>query len=358
MSTDNGKPRHLPEIPDEHWDALNDIRKTHEETWAETFERFNNYRDWVEHLFELPKESPDSAKLNAVTVTGLMPLWLDNIRNNFIKDVEIPDIHEIKDTVEPDTPGLVIGAGPSLLENNQLKTLHDSVFYQEHKGVIVSTAHSLKWCLEAGVIPDYITMIDANIKMVDFINHQLVEAHSEKITGIFTLTVHPDVFDHWNGKKLFFMPAIPHITIPNVQSVLAGLFPEVTVFDCMANCGSFSWNIARYAGCNPIGVIGLDFAFKPDFPIKDTPYYNAYRPSYDSEKEMIEKCYRFHTHSFFGKNCYTDHIHDSFRKTFEHVCQVYNKQLGITTQNCTGGGIIDDEAIENMHFADWLKKWE
>ena len=356
MSKLSGRPRHLPEIPDEHWNAFNSLRKDHGATWVDVFKRMFNYQDWVEHLFELPEESTDSAKLNAVTVTNLLPAWLENTRKNFLSDIDIPDISAIKDA--HDGVGLVIGAGPSLLDNHHLDTLRNSTFYKDHKGIIVSTAHSLVWCLEAGVVPDYITMVDADIKMVNFVDHPLVEEHSDKITGIFSTTIHPDVFDHWNGKKLFFLPAIPHMTVPNVQSVLAMLFPSMSIFDCMANCGAFSWNVARYTGCNKIAVIGLDFAFKPDFPVKDTPYYNAYRPSYNNEHDMLEKCYRFHTHTFFGNNCYTDHIHDSFRNMFVEACKIFKERIGVSTINCTEGGIIDDPEIENAYFKDWLARWE
>ena len=356
MPETSGRPRHLPEISDEHWDAFNSLRKDHEATWVDVFKRMFNYQDWVGHLFELPEESTDSAKLNAVTVTTLLPAWLENIRNNFLDVVDISDMSTIKDTT--DGAGLVIGAGPSLLNNNHLGMLRESSFYKDHKGVIISTAHSLIWCLEAGVVPDYITMVDADEKMVRFVDHPLVKEHSAQITGLFSTNTHPEVFNHWNGEKLFFLPAIPHITVPNVQSVLSMLFPGTLVFDCMANCGSFSWNVARYTGCDQIAVIGLDFAFEPDFPIKDTPYYDAYKPSYDTEQDMLEKCYRFHTHSFFGNNCYTDHIHDSFQKTFVEVCKIYKERMGVTTVNCTGGGVIDDPEIENAWFKDWLAGWE
>lgn len=353
------KSRHIPEIPDEHWDVFNEIRKAHKETWAGTFERLNNYQDWVNHLFNLPKESSDSDKVNAVTVTNLLPLWLDNLQQNLLEDIKIPNINEIENGVEPGTPGLVIGAGPSLLANNHLSILHDSIFYKEHKGVIISTAHSLKDCLDAGVVPDYVTVIDANSVMMKFIDYDIVDEFIDEVTGIFSVEVHPSVLKRWKGEKLFFLSMIPDTTVPNVQAVLTGLFPNLTELDCLANCGSFSWNVARYIGCNPIAFIGMDFAFKPDYPIKDTPYYNAYRPSYESEKAMVEVCYQFHTHSFFGTNCYTDFVYNSFWKTSSGVFKAYKEKYGLITQNCTEGGIIDDEeAVECLWFKDWLEQWE
>ena len=356
MSETPGRPRHLPEISDEYWDAFNNIRNEHGATWANTFKRFSNYQDWVKHLFELPEESDDTSKINAATVSSLLPKWLENVRKNFLGDIEIPDISKLKDTSEK--PGLVIGAGPSLIEKKHLNALAESNFYNKHEGVIISTAHSLVWCLEAGVVPDYVTMIDASEKMIDFFDDPLVEKYSKKMTGLFSITVQRDVLDRWDGEKLFFVPIIPHMTTPNVQSVIAILFEGTTVLDCMANCGSFSWNVARYIGCNPIALIGMDMSFKPDFPVKETPYYEPLRSLCSSEKEMISEWFRFHTHSFFGTNCYTDYVHDSFCTGSISIFKAYKEILDLNTINCTEGGVIDDPEIENAWFKDWLAGWE
>lgn len=354
----SSKPRHLPEISDENWNAFNEIRKEHGETWAETFERFHNYQDWVNHLFNLPKEASSVAILNASTVTQLLPLWLENTRCNFMDKIAIPDIRDIEGSVEPGTPGVVIGAGPSLLANDHLALLRDSVFYKDKKGVIISTAHSLKACLDAGVVPDYMILVDSNPILTKFIDYDIVDEHSGEIMAIFATDAHPATIKRWKGDARFFLPVIPDMTTPNVQAVLAGLFPKVTEMDGMANSGSFSWNAARYIGCNPVALIGMDFAFKPETPIKDTMHYGYFRSLCTSEKEMISEWYRFHTHSFFGTNCYTDHIYDSFCTGSVRIFKAYQERFGLKTINCTEGGVIDDPEIENMYFADFLKRWE
>jgi hypothetical protein len=150
-----------------------------------------------------------------------------------------------------------------------------------------------------------------------------------------------------------------NVTIPNVQAVISGLFPGFTEFDAGAHVGAFTWNMAQYMGCNQIALIGLDCSFLPDTPVEKTPYYDAYRPSYDTEQEMMDACYYFHTHSFFGNNSYTDDVHKSFAKMMVIIAKIGEKQRGIKTINCTGGGFIDEpDIIENMHFADWLKQFE
>jgi hypothetical protein len=281
------------------------------------------------------------------------------MHHNFIKDAKIPDIREIENSVKPGTPGLVIGAGPSLHANNHLDMLSDSVFYKERKGVIISVANNIKDCLDSGIVPDYMVLIDGDPEITpEFIDHDIVDDYSEYITAIFSVTVAHEAESRWKGDARFFMPVVPDVTIPNVQAVLSGLFPNVAEMDGMGNCGSFGWNVARYVGCNPIALIGLDLSFRPETPIKDTWYYKQLRSACSSDKETIDTMYRFHTHSFFGTNCFTDIVYGSFAVGSMDVFKAYKERDGIITQNCTEGGIIDDEEIENMWFRDWLAKWE
>lgn len=353
------KPRHIPDISDLHWDAFNELRKKYGNTWQDVFERFYNYQQWMEHIFILPKELTKNAKLNDVTITSSLPEWLHNIHKNFIEDAikDVPDISEIKN-INPGTSALIIGAGPSVDEYNHLHLLKNSAFYKEKKGIIISTAHKLKDCLDAGVVPDYVTLIDSDHIMIDFIDHDIVREHCKEITGIFSVTIDPDVLSKWGGKRHFFLLIIPDLSIPNVQAIMVGLMPTMTEFDSCAHDGGFAWNIARYMGCNTIALIGLDLSYKIDTPVKETPYYGAFRPSYNTEKDMMEACYRFHTHSFFGVNCYTDFCYDSFMEASVSMFKSYKENHGIRTINCTGSGIIDDPEIENMLFEDWIEEWE
>lgn len=351
--------RELPPISDEFFDGFNAIRKRHNATWEEVFERLYNYQDWVEHLFRLNKAPVEADKLNAVTVTLSLPTWLEHIYRNFFKEhvKSIQDIKEIKGSVKPDTPGLAIAHGPSLYEDNNLEHLANSRFYKEKKGVILTVAHSLKDCLDANVIPDYMIMIDADKEMMNFINHDIVDKHAKDIVGIFSPTIDPDVLKQWKGKKYFYLPIIPDTTIPNVQAVLAGLLPFLTELDSGSNCGYTAWNIARYIGCNPIAVLGLDLSFPEDTPLKETPYYRAFRKSYKSDDETFAKCYHYHTHSFFNVTRYTDDTFNSFMETATLMFREYQKRNGIKTINCSPG-IIDDPEIENMWFTQFLNFYE
>lgn len=346
--------RELPAIGNNFFNGFNKIRKKHNATWEEVFERFYYYQDWVELLFTLPKKPSEIDQVNATTVTHLLPIWLENMYINFIKDNVI--IHNIEELIKSKhgQPGLIIAAGPSLHDNNNLKLLHDSAFYRDKKGIIISTAHTLKDCLKYDVIPDYMVVLDESEIEADFVD---IGNKAKTITGIFVSTIHPEVLKRWQGEKYFFIGVIPDRTIPNVQKVLTWLLPCFTEFDAGSNCGTACWNIARYIGCNPIALLGLDFAFNINTPVQETPYYAAFRRSYKSDEEMLKKAYRFHTHSFFGTNCYTDSMFDEFMKTAVFLFKQTKKRKNLETINCSPG-IIDDPDVSNMWFKDFLQKYE
>lgn len=349
--------RELPPISGEVWDSINKIRKEFDITWGELFERLYNYQDWFAHLLSLPKELTKGEKLNVATVHCYMGLWLENTYKNFLKEhiKDLPDVRTIFG-IGKGRPALVIGAGPSLKENNYLELLSKSDF--KRKGIIIAVSHILCDCLEAGIIPNYMPLIDPEPVMIDHINSDIVDKHASEITAIFPISVHPDVLERWTGKKLFFLPTISESTIPNVQAVMSGLFPNVTELSGCSNAGTFSLFMGWQMGCNPIGMIGMDLSFMVDTPIEETPYYKALRPAYKTQKEMIAESYHFHEHSFFKNNCYTDDFYYQFTLGVVDLAKMAKENSGISLINCTGRGMIDEpDIIENMWFENWIKKW-
>lgn len=360
--TDNGgeKRRQLPEISQKAWDGVNELRKKRGITWNEFFNRINNYQDWTEHLLRLPQNPSLGDKLNAVTVAMYMPLWLSNIYNSFLKEPfkEIHDVKEIFGTAKA-KPGIIVSAGPSLYKYKHLELLAQSDFYKNKVGPILTTSHTVKDCLECGIIPDYMILLDPEPVMILHIDHKIIDKYADKITGVFSATTYPDVLKRWKGKKLFFLPSISDRTTPNVQAMFSGIFPMLQEMNALANAGSFSWSIAKFLGCNPIVLIGMDQGFLMDTPVENTPYYPAYKQPSNTREDVIKDCFYHHTHSFFKTDRYTDDIYGNFAKNIIASAKLAKEEEGISTINCTGGGFVDDPSIiENEWFEKWLKKWK
>ena len=360
------KKRYLPGIEDEHWNSFNAVRKKYNLSWSQVFERFQMYQNGIEYIFSAPGEMSKQLRLDLNTIMGLMSQWLTNIKDNWYMIDKNPDISELKDAYVGFTPGkkaLLIAAGPSLKDGNYPRELLKSGVNLQDT-VIFSTLHSLKWCLENGIVPQFTGVVDASDLMVNFIDSPLVDEHADEITMICCASTHPEVFKRWKGKKLFFFRSgIPQNILPNTDTFLSILLPKLTEMETGGNSGSSMYSIANFLGCNPIGMIGFDFGYPKEFPYDQTKYYHAYSKSigagmeYKDVQTMIKECYTDFHHPVFKKAAYYDFVYEVFRNSLFEMVK-YNKKLNPDHRliNCTGHGTIytEDGSIECMMLNEFL----
>lgn len=356
--------RFLPGIEDEHWNSFNAVRKKHNLSWSQVFERFQMYQNGIEYIFSAPGEMTKSLRLDLNTVMGLVSLWISNIRGNWYDIDKNPDISKLlENNVYKGVPAVCIGAGPSLKEKQHLKMLKENCGNR----VIFSTVHSLIWCLEEGIVPQFTAVVDGSPVMEKFIDHPLVDEYAEEIKIVFCASASPDVVKRWKGsQKYFFLSGIPQNLIPNVDTYISMMLPGLTQLDTAGNSGSFNYSLASYLGCNPIAMIGMDLGYPKDFPYEKTMYYHAYAQSigkgkdgYKDAQDMIAKCYTDFHHPVFGTDSYHDFVYDVFRTSLFSNAKMNKEQFGTNLINCTEGGTIytEDGSIECMTFKEFLDKW-
>ena len=352
--------RFLPKIDDEHWDSFNAVRKKHNLSWSQVFERFQIYQNGIEYIFSAPGEMTKQLRLDLNTIMGLMSQWLTNIKDNWYIIDKSPDISEIQNAYKGKT-AIIVAAGPSLKDGNYPQELLKSGVNLEDT-VIFSTLHSLKWCLENGIVPQFTGVVDASDLMVEFINSPLVDEHADEITMICCASTHPDVFKKWKGKKIFFFRSgIPQNILPNTDTFLSILMPKLTELSTGGNSGASMYSIATFLGCSKIGLIGFDFGYPKEFPYEQTKYYHAYSSSIDTKykdvQAMISDCYTDFYHPVFKKAAYYDFVYEVFRNSLFEIVK-YNKKLDPEHRlvNCTGHGTIytEDGSIECMTLKEFL----
>lgn len=358
------KRRHLPQIEDLPWEEFNAIRKKYNLTWNDVFKRFQLYQNGIEYIFNAPPELTKQLRLDLNTVMGLISLWISNIRGNWYEIDKNPNISKLlENNSYKGVPAVCIGAGPSLKERNHLKMLHD----QCGDRVIFSTVHSLIPCLEAGIVPNFTAVVDGSPVMEKFIDHPLVDEHADEIKMVFCASASPDVVKRWKGsQKYFFLSGVPQNLIPNVDTFISIMLPNLTQIDTGGNSGTFNYSLASYLGCNPIAMIGMDFGYPKGFPHEKTMYYHAYAQSigkgkdgYKDAQDMIVKCYTDFHHPVFGTDAYYDFVYEVFRTSLFGNAKMNKEQFGINLFNCTEGGTVytEDGSIECIKFQEFLDKW-
>lgn len=362
MVTKDRHDKHIPGVDEEDWVAFNKVRNKYELSWKDVFKRFSLYQNGIEYIFSAPGEMSKQLRLDLNTIMGLMSQWLTNIKDNWYMIDKNPDISEIHNAYKG-KKALLIAAGPSLEERKYPQVLHEANLKDT---IIFSTLHSLKWCLENGIVPQFTGVVDASDLMVNFIDSPLVDEHADEMTLMCCASTHPEVLKKWKGKKIFFFRSgIPQNILPNTDTFLSILLPKLTELETGGNSGSSMYSIANFLGCNPIGMIGFDFGYPKGYPYDQTKYYHAYSTSIGAGKEyrdvqtMIRECYTDFHHPVFKKDAYYDFVYEVFRNSlFEMVKFHKNQNPEHRLINCTGQGTIytEDGSIECMTLQEFLER--
>lgn len=355
------KSRHIPAVDTTYWDIFNNKRKEHSISWNEVFRRFSVYGNGIEYIFDAPSEITDTTQLDLNTVQGLINKWIYNIYDNIATLKENKGIHELP-RLEADTPVLTIGNGPEIYNKPHLRMLSESNF-QKNGGIVISTSHSLKRCLECCVIPDYTLVVDGDEKLTAFFDHAIIDNYADQITGAFAASAHHSTVERWKGPKVFFRSQVPSTILPNVDTLIATLLRDTCELDSGGNSGGACYNLGLFLGSKIAAMIGMNYGFGHDVPKEDTHYYPAFMRSVGEGKEykdvdaMIKKCFTDHHHNFFDTDCYTDFVYEVFLESFNNLADFFAQSVGVRTINCTEGGSIQGDNIECMWFKDFLDEF-
>lgn len=352
----NIKDRHIYNVNDDDWESFTELRKKYNLSWKDVFNRFRIYSNGIEYIFSAPGEMTKQLRLDLNTIMGLMSKWLTNIKDNWEVIHKYPDIIGLKNN-HIGKKAVVIAAGPSLESKGHLNILKS----KKSSLIVYTTLHSLIPTLKAGIIPKYTGIVDASELMVGFVDDPIVEKHADKITLICCASTHPEIFKKWPGKKIyFFRSGVPQNLLPNVDTFLSILLPHLTEVETGGNSGTSMYNLATFMGCNPIGLVGMDFGYPKGFPYDKTMYYHAYAGSIGTEyadaQDMISKCYEDVHHPVFNTDAYADFVYQVFAKSLYELVK-YNKSVlpNHKLVNCTEGGCIHDDNIDCMRFEEFLR---
>lgn len=145
------------------------------------------------------------------------------------------------------TPGIVVAAGPSL-ENNV-----DALQAVMNDAIIVTVGKSLRLLLERGIVPHFTASLDLLPESVKVFQGISIPPY---VTLVFDHDSHYSVPRAFGGPKLLYETGIPAMRwIRNTMTNELGILPKGL---SVAHTAFF---FARYLGCDPIILVGVDLAF-------------------------------------------------------------------------------------------------
>lgn len=263
--------------------------------------------------------------------------WVGNLRDNLQEINKSKDISELPKIIGP---SLCIANGESL--NLHLDEIH--LF----KGTIFSCERNIIKLLEKGIVPDYIVCIDGDPIMTKFLDNPLVDAYSDKITGIFTTIASPDTIKRWKGEKVFFNAWLDNI---NEVKSISLIFQELTrkrILHTGGNCGSALWFLANYLESNPIVLLGLDLAYPRNIP--DLSYTSIWDAIKHLSREEILSYFRRETNPF-GNVIITDYVWEGLKDSWITWIKDENNR---TTIQCSDYTILHQKPLKLMTFKEYL----
>lgn len=189
-------------------------------------------------------------------------LGFHNLIANVKAVIENPYLNILKDKFKS-IPAFIIANGPSLDKNiNELNKIKEN-------GIIIST--------ESAIIPLIKNKIDPNILCVVERTKDTYYYHFENIkfskgTSLLALAViDKNIFPTFSGPKIPIFRSMESIN-RWMNSIIGN---EDSKIDAGANVSHLAFELAVYLGCNPIVLVGQDFAYSPDGKShsKDAIYY-------------------------------------------------------------------------------------
>lgn len=364
-------------IQEEDWIEFNKLKAWHNEnfpdrkvSWGVIFKLFNTYRPIIQSLFQLNPDDSPIQRLGVNTALIHAKMWTSNIGNNVARIKLEHDIKEFKGKFK-DKSAIIIGAGESLKNNasgtDHLKVIREYV-EKGYDGIIIVAGHILEDCLKIG-IGDYFTVVDGSDliyskyfdnttikKFNKYLKSPSLELHvpdeALKMKAIMATCTHPKVVNAWNGDIFFFVASIPAEILPNATPLMCD-FTGTSDINAGGNCGMLAWNIAMWMGIREVALVGMDYSYKITTPHEQTSNWEQYETQLGAEQAKIQ-AFQDGYNKFFETPYRIDDIYQAF-KSVAHVWFKGYKEHGYNTYNCTEGGALEGEGIEQMYLKDFLE---
>lgn len=224
-------------------------------------------------------------------------------------------------------PCICVASGPSLKKNiDVLKDVPKEI-------PIISCLHNYGALTDRGIKATYVTLDAGSVVLPEMTEggtnpdkEFYVEA-SKDCTLIAGLVSPPEITKQWRGPVKWF-----NATIPDQEFMTK--MPKITknrwVYSVGGNTfGACMYHAAWIWGCNPLALVGADFAF--DYMHK----FHSWDSAYDKQFAGLVPCT-----DVFGNRVYSWPSYQNFRAWTEFQCMGGQSQHNVRIVNCTEGGTL------------------
>ena len=295
---------------------------------SNSVEMILEYQPYVSGPPPLTKEQlwTQACSNDSVTSITWRDTWLKHIKANVENGADTAQVGEeyLKHWLKP---CICVASGPSLKRNiDVLKEVPPEI-------PIISCLHSYGALVDRGIKATYVTLDAGDVVMPEMTEggtnpdkDYYIEA-SKDCTLIAGLVSPPSIVEKWKGKILWF-----NATIPDTEFMET--MPKITQNRWVYSVGGNTFGAAMYHaawiwGCNPLALVGADFAF--DYMHR----FHSWDSAYDKQFQGLVPCT-----DVFGNRVYSWPSYTNFRAWTEFQAMGGQSQHNVRIVNCTEGGTL------------------
>lgn len=270
-----------------------------------------------------------------VTSQSWRGTWLEHIEKNVNENGA--DEHQVGDEYLKHwlKPAICVASGPSLKKNiNVLKTVPPEI-------PIISCLHNYGALTDRGIKATYLTLDAGSVVLPEMTeggtnpDKDFYLEASKDCTLIAGLVSPPEIAKHWKGTIKWFNATIPD---KEFMEKMPQLTKNRWVYSVGGNTfGACMYHAAWIWGCNPLALVGADFAF--DYMHK----FHSWDSEYDKKFAGLVPCT-----DVFGNRVYSWPSYQNFRAWTEFQCQGGQSDHHVRIVNCTEGGTLGAYAHGNI----------
>ncbi len=188
----------------------------------------------------------DRRQINKNTLKRFGTLWIRNLVRNLPLLSAGKGIADIA-SLYKDIPAVVVAAGPSLDSITPVLT------ELSKRALIIAVDTSLRACLNAGVRPDFLVVVDPQY----WNTRHLDGCDTSDLVLLSETSTHPTVFRRRFSNLRFCSSLFP------LGRYIESRHEEFGKLGAGGSVATTAWDFARFLGCSPIYCAGLDLGF-PD----------------------------------------------------------------------------------------------
>jgi hypothetical protein len=273
-------------------------------------------------------------------------LWLQNILENEKRFGFKNTIREIKIKHKK---SIVLAAGP---ESKKKFSKDFKIIEKERENItIVACDGALSTLSQNNCIPDIIVSVDGAQIISKFYKNS-----KEMLNGttvILSTSIHPDVVEQCIEGNAEIKWVQPFFNCDSHKEYFRKGIPSIKMG---GNVGTASYLLTSLVlKGNPIGLMGIEFAWSDETPYSSTQYYEKLMENLEQKSDSAKNHFIHIKNTRDGRTYMADPVYYAYFLMLKEIWEELPIEIKENTFNLTKAGILNLTNLKNINIEDFVK---